>query len=77
MSKSPYAQAIMNMRGGLRKNNVDLVNSARTIHAPIFHGRNHLKYQNIEIDEAIRNVSQPPDFKAFVDITQSITWGRF
>ena len=68
-----YCQAIMNMRGGLRRNNVDLVNSARIKHAPIFHGRNHPKYQQIELHEAVRNNSQPPEVKAFMDRIQSIS----
>ena len=68
-----YAQSIMNMRGGLRRNNIDMINSARTIHAPIFHGRNHGKYQEIEIDEMTRNVLQPQPVKSFMDSTSSIS----
>ena len=68
-----YAQAIMNMRGGLRRNNADLVNSARVMHAPIIHGRNHPKYAVIELMEAARCTAQPDDLKNFMDGIQSFS----
>ncbi len=68
-----YMQAIMNMRAGLRRNNSAMVDSARVMHAPIFHGRNHPKYSEIEVMEAARCTSQPPDLKVFMDGIQSFT----
>ena len=68
-----YCQAIMNMRAGLRRNNIQLVNSARITHAPLFHGRNHPKYQSIELAETIRNVRQPPEVSNFMDKIQSFS----
>ncbi|MCH9658355.1 hypothetical protein K0U27_06615 [archaeon] len=68
-----YCQAIMNMRAGLRRNNAELVSSARIKHAPIFHGKNHPKYQAIELAETIRCSKQPTAITTFLDGVQSIS----
>ncbi|XP_072050462.1 uncharacterized protein [Amphiura filiformis] len=68
-----YVQAIMNMRGGLRRNNSSMVDAARVMHAPVFHGRNHPKYSEIEILEAGRCMGQPQEVKAFMDGIQSFS----
>ncbi|XP_041466282.1 uncharacterized protein LOC121416832 isoform X2 [Lytechinus variegatus] len=61
-----YTQAIINLRKGLRTNNADLVMAGRIKHAPIFHGRNHPKYQAIEIMELANFLSAPPPVQEFL-----------
>nr|XP_054753606.1 uncharacterized protein LOC129259335 [Lytechinus pictus] len=61
-----YTQAIINLRKGLRTNNADLVMAGRIKHAPIFHGRNHPKYQAFEIMELANFLSAPPPVQEFL-----------
>lgn len=68
-----YTMAIFNLRRGIRINNAELVEVGRYKHAPIFHGRNHLKYQVIEIVEASNAVTAPPAVQEHVKNTISMS----
>ena len=46
-----YTQGLMNIRAAIRRNNPQLLKSAKWMTKELFHGRNHPKYQEIEIYE--------------------------
>lgn len=54
-----YLQAILNFRAGLLCGNIDVVVSAKAVFAPLFHARNHPKYQEIEISKSIQRQCIP------------------
>ena len=64
LSKCLHTMAIFNRRRGIRMNNAELVEVGRYKRAPIFHGRNHLKYQVIEITEDVNSAAAPPPAQA-------------
>ena len=48
-----------------------------TMHTPIFHGRNHPKYADIELQEAARCVRQPTELQDFMNrLVHSHFWVR-
>ena len=49
-----YSQAIINLRYGIRRNNSDLVNSAKFHLNDLFFGRHHVHYQNIAIFDTLQ-----------------------
>lgn len=67
-----YLQAIINMRAGLRCGNVEAIASAKAVFAPLFHSRNHPRYQEIEMQEAIQRHSIPQDLLNFFNETESV-----
>lgn len=68
-----YCQGILNFRIGVRRNNARLIESAKMMTRNLFHGRNHPKYQEIElVDTMLRNL-MPVDLKDFFERFESIT----
>lgn len=68
-----YSQGILNFRIGIRRKNARLTESAKMMTRNLFHGRNHPKYQEIElVDTMIRNL-MPADLKDFFEKFESIT----
>ena len=47
-----YSQSIINTRMALRRNNYQLLETAKWMSKELFHGRNHAKYQDIEMYES-------------------------
>ncbi|KAJ8309717.1 hypothetical protein KUTeg_011582 [Tegillarca granosa] len=68
----PYLQSIINMRIGLRLGNSLAINAAKTIFAPLFHSRNHARYQEIEMSEAVQRLMVPKELIPFYDETESV-----
>lgn len=68
-----YMQSILNFRKGVRNNDKDLIMAGKFKHAPIFHGRSHIKYQQIELIEAKNDLIMPAEVKEFVQKHQSIS----
>ncbi|KAJ8030711.1 hypothetical protein HOLleu_27195 [Holothuria leucospilota] len=66
-----YAQAIINFREGIR-NNWSLIKTGLFKFAPLFHARNHPKYQQIELREAINEMILPEPLHKFVGENQSL-----
>ena len=62
-----YAQAIVNYRMALRRNNSDLALSAIYKLSSLFHGRNHPFYQQIELYSLVQSLLQPTEIKALHD----------
>ncbi|KAJ8017459.1 hypothetical protein HOLleu_45119 [Holothuria leucospilota] len=67
-----YVQGILNFRKGVRYNDKDMILAGKYKHAPVFHARNHPKYQLIELNEARNDIIMPSDVKKFVHDHQSI-----
>lgn len=67
-----YAQAIINFREGIRNNNWSLIKTGLFKFAPLFHARNHPKYQQIELREAINEMILPEPLHKFVGENQSL-----
>ncbi|KAJ8048815.1 hypothetical protein HOLleu_01285 [Holothuria leucospilota] len=67
-----YAQAIINFREGIRNNNWSLIKTGLFKFAPLFHARNHPKYQQIELREAINEMILPEPLHKFVRENQSL-----
>jgi hypothetical protein len=61
-----YAMGIVNFRGGIHRNNAELVCAAKFMTRPLFHGRNHPKYQAIEIFEDFLTRCAPPEILTFL-----------
>lgn len=68
-----YLQAILNFRAGLRSGNIDVIVSAKAVFTPLFHARNHPKYQEIEITESIQRQCVPDELKEFYNETESVS----
>jgi hypothetical protein len=66
-----YSQSIINLRMGTRRNNVPLILAAKDKGKGLFHGRNHDKYQMIEIYEALYYELFPSELRGFLDKCQS------
>ncbi|CAG2197472.1 unnamed protein product [Mytilus edulis] len=68
-----YSQGIINFRMANRRNNADLLKSAKYMTKEIFHGRNHPKYQMIELYDSIQDRMMPDDVRSLSDKYSSIT----
>ena len=68
-----YAQGIMNFRMGVRRNNCQLVKSARYMTRGLFHGRNHPNYQKLEIYKAALDEVMPPELSTFMSTHTSVS----
>ncbi|KAJ8027943.1 hypothetical protein HOLleu_30043 [Holothuria leucospilota] len=68
-----YAQSILNFRKGVRHNKKELIMAGKFKHSPIFHGRNHPKYQQIELIEGRNDILMPPKVKQFVHKFQAVS----
>ncbi len=60
-----YAQAIINYRMGICRNNARLIKSALFKFMDLFHGRNHPTYQHIESYLMLLDMSCPAELKIF------------
>ena len=60
-----YSQGIMNFRMGIRRNNPELLQAAKWMTKELFHGRNHPKYQEIEMYENFVSMILPPELKDY------------
>ena len=68
-----YCQGILNFRIGIRKNNAKLIESAKMMTRNLFHGRNHPKYQEIELVDSMLRHLMPAELKSFFEQHESIT----
>ena len=68
-----YSQAILNFRGGIRRNNADLVNSAKFKLRGLFWGRAHPYYQKIELFDQLQYFAMPEEVRQVWDENVSIT----
>ena len=68
-----YAQGIINFRMGIRSNNDKLVRSAIFLTKELFHGRNHPRYQELELWDTFRDKVMPEKLKKFADKYMSIS----
>ena len=68
-----YSQAMLNFRIGMRRNNADLIRSAKYTFQGVFHGRSHPIYSIIEINDSLQYQVAPPPIKAFLDKHASIS----
>ncbi len=68
-----YAQAIMNYRMGIRRNNARLIKSALFKFMDLFYGRNHPTYQHIESYLIFLDMSCPAELKDLLDSYFSIS----
>ncbi|XP_062597901.1 uncharacterized protein LOC134259320 [Saccostrea cucullata] len=62
-----YSQGIINLRAAVRRNNPQLLMSAKWMTKELFHGRNHPKYQEIEIYETFIRRILPDVLKQFFE----------
>ncbi|XP_063971446.1 uncharacterized protein LOC129284191 [Lytechinus pictus] len=68
-----YASAIIHLRRGIRQNDMALVLAGRVKYAPIFHSRNHPKYQQIELTELSNFLTAPTALQDFLKTYQAIS----
>ncbi|CAG2237719.1 unnamed protein product [Mytilus edulis] len=68
-----FSQAIINFRMGMRRNNAELVKSAKYHLKELFYGRFHPHYQNIELFDCIQYKFMPDEVKKVWDDTISFT----
>ena len=61
-----YTQGIINFRTSVRRNNSQLLDSAKWMTKELFHGRCHPKYQDIEIYDAFRRLIMPDQLKEYM-----------
>ncbi|VDI14752.1 Hypothetical predicted protein [Mytilus galloprovincialis] len=54
-----FSQGIVNFRMATRRNNADLLKSSKYMTKELFHGRNHPKYQKIELYDTIQDRMMP------------------
>ena len=70
-----YAAGILHFRMGMRRNNQELVESARFMTKELLHGRHHPKYKNIEIMTTFIQRYAPPEVRdcmaAHVSVSKS------
>ena len=68
-----YSQGIVNLRMGIRRNNSTLLRAGKWITKELFHGRNHPKYQDIEIYESFMYSILPSQLKEFFKTNCSLS----
>ena len=72
-----YTTSIINFRTSIRRNNALLVKSARYMTRGLFHGRNHPRYQAIEVFnsslEEVPPPPPPPEIQRFMATHQSVS----
>ena len=68
-----YSQSIINFRMGIRRNNSLLVQSAKLMSRGLFHGRNHPRYQCIEIVDSMQRELMPEEMTYFVESHESMS----
>ena len=70
---SRYSQAIINFRMGIRRNNSNLVHSAKFMSKGLFHGRVHPRYQQIEMLDSVHRFLLPEKLLSFLNENESIS----
>ncbi|XP_078619351.1 uncharacterized protein LOC144886560 [Branchiostoma floridae x Branchiostoma japonicum] len=73
---SHYAIGIKNFHVGTRRNNTKYVQAGIEVFSPLFSGRNHPKYQLIDMFDGMDRAMYPPDLKSFMEKTESVTGGN-
>lgn len=68
-----FAQGIVNFRMAIRRNNAQLLASAKHMTKELFHGRHHPKYQAIELYDTLQNILMPSDVLELSNSYTSIT----
>lgn len=68
-----FAQGIVNFRMDIRRNNAQLLASAKHMTKKLFHGRHHPKYQAIELYDTLQNILMPSDVLKLINLYTSIT----
>ena len=68
-----FSQAIINLRMGIRRNNSDLVRSAKFHLKELFYGRSHPHYQSIELFDTLQYHFMPTEVKQIWDENVSFT----
>ena len=68
-----YSQAIINFRMGIRRNNHLLAKSGKYMFQECFHGRNHPKYQSIEIHDTLQLQVLPKNIQTLLDNHTSVS----
>ncbi|CAC5422228.1 unnamed protein product [Mytilus coruscus] len=68
-----FSQGIINFRMAIRRNNSDLLKSAKYMTKELFHGRQHPKYQQIEVNDTIQDMLMPENVQIINDAYSSIT----
>ncbi|XP_035690584.1 uncharacterized protein LOC118425675 [Branchiostoma floridae] len=68
-----YALAIRNFHVGTRRNNTEYIQAGVELFSPLFSGRNHPKYQLIDMYDSMERATYPEDLKVFMERTESVT----
>ena len=68
-----YTQGIYNFRMGIRRNNNTLAQSAKHMTKELFHGRNHPRYQQIEMIESFQLSVMPDKIREFTNTFYSLS----
>ena len=68
-----YTQGLLNFRMGVRRNNSQLIQSAKYMTKELFHGRSHPKYQQIEIHDTFQRLAMPRELHEFSELNESMT----
>lgn len=68
-----FSQAIINFRMAVRRNNSDLIKSAKYMTKELFNGRSHPKYQSIEVYDTLQDLMMPEAVMHLNDAYTSIT----
>ncbi|XP_078586269.1 uncharacterized protein LOC144868168 isoform X4 [Branchiostoma floridae x Branchiostoma japonicum] len=58
---------------GTRRNNTGYVQAGMELFSPLFNGRNHPKYQAIDMLESMDRAMYPSDLRAFMEKTDSVS----
>ncbi len=70
-----YCQGLLNLRMGVRRNNSNLVLSAKHMTKELFHGRVHPRYQDLELTDSFIRKIMPDQLRYFM--AQNETMSRF
>lgn len=70
---SRYSQGIINFRMAIRRNNSDMLESAKYHCKELFFGRNHPNYQQIELFDTIQQYQFPNEVRKMINDYTSIT----
>ena len=68
-----YSQGILNFRMAVRRNNAKLLQAARFMTKELFHGRNHPKYQEIEIYKSYMDQVAPHEVSKLLEENSSVS----